>query len=142
MPSPLLNNQAFLQPVLSIYRAGPKTRMRISNFELISWEMGVGPWGQFAQSFKILREFRICTILKSQTDKEVYRTIFLRFGQFGSHPSKFNIQFRDYLKPNYLTKADLCFDCDWLPKARLVVSSRIAASPSVIIEKRAHAFSR
>ena len=39
-------------------------------------------------------------------------------------------------------KVDLCFDCDWLPKARRVVSSRIAASPSVIIEKRAQAFSR
>ena len=39
-------------------------------------------------------------------------------------------------------KVDLYFDCDWLPKARRVVSDRIAASPSVIIEKRAQAFSR
>ena len=39
-------------------------------------------------------------------------------------------------------KVDLCFDCDWLPKEHRVVSSRIAASPSVIIEKRAQAFSR
>ena len=40
------------------------------------------------------------------------------------------------------TKVDLCFDCDWLRKALWVVSSRMAASPSVIIEKRAQAFSR
>ena len=31
------------------------------------------------------------------------------------------------------TIADLCFDCSWLRKARRVVSSGIAASPSVII---------
>ena len=33
----------------------------------------------------------------------------------------------DELKWKYLIKVDLCFDCDWLPKARRVVSSRIAA---------------
>ena len=41
-----------------------------------------------------------------------------------------------------ITKVDLCFDCDWLRKARRVVSCGIADAPSVIICSELQAFSK
>ena len=43
---------------------------------------------------------------------------------------------------NFATIADLCFDFSWLRKAHRVVSSGIAASPSVIIRLEFQPFSR